>query len=119
MEHLNLSGCLFITEVGLQELVSVCPSLKDEHFYYCDNINGNTSRETRRVIKATIRNLSPTEITLMKTYMYPINMCGKFSQVCSREMKRHTLVTYYIVQYLEKCLCMYVGCVFCGKNILI
>ncbi|KAK7919321.1 hypothetical protein WMY93_010605 [Mugilogobius chulae] len=40
LEHLNLSGCLFITEVGLQELVSACPSLKDEHFYYCDNING-------------------------------------------------------------------------------
>ncbi|XP_008335955.1 F-box/LRR-repeat protein 5 [Cynoglossus semilaevis] len=40
LEHLNLSGCLFITEVGLQELVSVCPSLNDEHFYYCDNING-------------------------------------------------------------------------------
>lgn len=45
LEHLNLSGCLFITEVGLQELVSACPSLNDEHFYYCDNINGNT-RET-------------------------------------------------------------------------
>ncbi|KAF7203457.1 transcript variant X3 [Nothobranchius furzeri] len=44
LEHLNLSGCLFITEVGLQELVSACPSLSDEHFYYCDNINGNTSR---------------------------------------------------------------------------
>lgn len=43
LEHLNLSGCLFITEVGLQELVSACPSLNDEHFYYCDNINGNTS----------------------------------------------------------------------------
>ncbi|XP_062280770.1 F-box/LRR-repeat protein 5 isoform X1 [Scomber scombrus] len=42
LEHLNLSGCLFITEVGLQELVSACPSLNDEHFYYCDNINGNT-----------------------------------------------------------------------------
>ncbi|XP_017566971.2 F-box/LRR-repeat protein 5 isoform X3 [Pygocentrus nattereri] len=40
LEHLNLSGCLFITEVGLRELVSVCPSLNDEHFYYCDNING-------------------------------------------------------------------------------
>lgn len=40
LEHLNLSGCLFITEVGLQELVSVCPALNDEHFYYCDNING-------------------------------------------------------------------------------
>ncbi|XP_054590857.2 F-box/LRR-repeat protein 5 isoform X2 [Nothobranchius furzeri] len=40
LEHLNLSGCLFITEVGLQELVSACPSLSDEHFYYCDNING-------------------------------------------------------------------------------
>ncbi|XP_027001045.1 F-box/LRR-repeat protein 5 [Tachysurus fulvidraco] len=40
LEHLNLSGCLFITEVGLHELVSVCPSLNDEHFYYCDNING-------------------------------------------------------------------------------
>ncbi|XP_028300737.1 F-box/LRR-repeat protein 5-like [Gouania willdenowi] len=40
LEHLNLSGCLIITEVGLQELVSACPSLKDEHFYYCDNING-------------------------------------------------------------------------------
>ncbi|KAI1888735.1 hypothetical protein AGOR_G00171790 [Albula goreensis] len=40
LEHLNLSGCLFITESGLQELVSVCPVLNDEHFYYCDNING-------------------------------------------------------------------------------
>ncbi|MBN3307486.1 F-box/LRR-repeat protein 5 [Amia ocellicauda] len=40
LEHLNLSGCLRITEVGLQELVSACPSLNDEHFYYCDNING-------------------------------------------------------------------------------
>ncbi|KAM7013295.1 F-box/LRR-repeat protein 5 [Tautogolabrus adspersus] len=40
LEHLNLSGCLFITEAGLQELVSACPSLNDEHFYYCDNING-------------------------------------------------------------------------------
>ncbi|MED6288308.1 F-box/LRR-repeat protein 5 [Characodon lateralis] len=40
LEHLNLSGCLFITEVGLQELVSACPALNDEHFYYCDNING-------------------------------------------------------------------------------
>ncbi|XP_075901561.1 F-box/LRR-repeat protein 5 isoform X1 [Nelusetta ayraudi] len=40
LEHLNLSGCLFVTEVGLQELVSACPSLDDEHFYYCDNING-------------------------------------------------------------------------------
>ncbi|XP_076134581.1 F-box/LRR-repeat protein 5 isoform X1 [Alosa pseudoharengus] len=43
LEHLNLSGCLFITEVGLQELVSACPALNDEHFYYCDNINGNSS----------------------------------------------------------------------------
>ncbi|KAG2465989.1 FBXL5 protein, partial [Polypterus senegalus] len=41
LEHLNLSGCLFITGGGLQELVSACPSLNDEHFYYCDNINGN------------------------------------------------------------------------------
>lgn len=41
LEHLNLSGCLLITEVGLQELVSACPALNDEHFYYCDNINGN------------------------------------------------------------------------------
>ncbi|AWP11192.1 putative F-box/LRR-repeat protein 5 isoform 2 [Scophthalmus maximus] len=49
LEHLNLSGCLFITEVGLQELVSACPSLNDEHFYYCDNIDGNTS-ETVRVV---------------------------------------------------------------------
>ncbi|XP_030642711.1 F-box/LRR-repeat protein 5 [Chanos chanos] len=40
LEHLNLSGCLFITEVGLQELVLACPALNDEHFYYCDNING-------------------------------------------------------------------------------
>ncbi|XP_039607447.1 F-box/LRR-repeat protein 5 [Polypterus senegalus] len=40
LEHLNLSGCLFITGGGLQELVSACPSLNDEHFYYCDNING-------------------------------------------------------------------------------
>ncbi|KAK5870425.1 hypothetical protein PBY51_025059 [Eleginops maclovinus] len=40
LEHLNLSGCPLITEVGLQELVSVCPSLNDEHFYYCDNIDG-------------------------------------------------------------------------------
>lgn len=44
LEHLNLSGCLLITEVGLQELVSACPSLNDEHFYYCDNINGNTPK---------------------------------------------------------------------------
>lgn len=41
LEHLNLSGCLTVTGAGLQELVSACPSLKDEHFYYCDNINGN------------------------------------------------------------------------------
>ncbi|KAJ8397459.1 hypothetical protein AAFF_G00437350 [Aldrovandia affinis] len=40
LEHLNLSGCLFITENGLQDLVSACPALNDEHFYYCDNING-------------------------------------------------------------------------------
>ncbi|XP_061833482.1 F-box/LRR-repeat protein 5 isoform X1 [Nerophis lumbriciformis] len=40
LEHLNLSGCLFVTEAGLQDLVSVCPALNDEHFYYCDNING-------------------------------------------------------------------------------
>lgn len=40
LEHLNLSGCLIVTGAGLQELVSVCPSLNDEHFYYCDNING-------------------------------------------------------------------------------
>ncbi|KAJ7986524.1 hypothetical protein DPEC_G00340760 [Dallia pectoralis] len=40
LEHLNLSGCLLITEVGLQVLVSACPALNDEHFYYCDNING-------------------------------------------------------------------------------
>ncbi|XP_016111884.1 F-box/LRR-repeat protein 5 [Sinocyclocheilus grahami] len=38
--HLNLSGCLLITGAGLQELVSACPSLNIEHFYYCDNING-------------------------------------------------------------------------------
>uniref|UniRef100_A0A8C5B2H7 F-box/LRR-repeat protein 5 n=1 Tax=Gadus morhua TaxID=8049 RepID=A0A8C5B2H7_GADMO len=40
LEHLNLSGCLLVTEVGLQELVSACPALNDEHFYYCDNIDG-------------------------------------------------------------------------------
>uniref|UniRef100_A0A452HQI4 F-box/LRR-repeat protein 5 n=1 Tax=Gopherus agassizii TaxID=38772 RepID=A0A452HQI4_9SAUR len=40
LEHLNLSGCLTITGVGLQDLVAACPSLNDEHFYYCDNING-------------------------------------------------------------------------------
>ncbi|XP_061095863.1 F-box/LRR-repeat protein 5 [Conger conger] len=40
LEHLNLSGCLFATESGLQELVTACPSLNDQHFYYCDNING-------------------------------------------------------------------------------
>ncbi|XP_071600023.1 F-box/LRR-repeat protein 5 isoform X1 [Heliangelus exortis] len=40
LEHLNLSGCLTVTGAGLQELVSSCPSLNDEHFYYCDNING-------------------------------------------------------------------------------
>ncbi|XP_047443098.1 F-box/LRR-repeat protein 5 isoform X1 [Mugil cephalus] len=49
LEHLNLSGCLFITEVGLQELVSACPSLNDEHFYYCDNINGNASQTQNSV----------------------------------------------------------------------
>lgn len=41
LEHLNLSGCLTVTSAGLQDLVSVCPSLNHEHFYYCDNINGN------------------------------------------------------------------------------
>lgn len=41
MEHLNLSGCLTVTGAGLQDLVSACPSLNDEYFYYCDNINGN------------------------------------------------------------------------------
>nr|XP_023679559.1 F-box/LRR-repeat protein 5 isoform X1 [Paramormyrops kingsleyae] len=41
LKHLNLSGCLLITGMGLQELVLVCPSLEDEHFYYCNNINGN------------------------------------------------------------------------------
>jgi len=41
LEHLNLSGCLTVTGAGLQDLVSACPSLNDEHFYYCDNINGN------------------------------------------------------------------------------
>ncbi|KAJ3599817.1 hypothetical protein NHX12_033771 [Muraenolepis orangiensis] len=40
LEHLNLSGCLLVTEVGLRELVSACPALNDEHFYYCDNIDG-------------------------------------------------------------------------------
>nr|XP_009671561.1 PREDICTED: F-box/LRR-repeat protein 5 [Struthio camelus australis] len=40
LEHLNLSGCLTVTGAGLQDLVSACPSLNDEHFYYCDNING-------------------------------------------------------------------------------
>ncbi|XP_071982162.1 F-box/LRR-repeat protein 5 [Engystomops pustulosus] len=40
LEHLNLSGCLNVTGSGLQDLVSACPSLNDEHFYYCDNING-------------------------------------------------------------------------------
>ncbi|XP_060044298.1 F-box/LRR-repeat protein 5 [Erinaceus europaeus] len=40
LEHLNLSGCLTVTGAGLQDLVAACPSLNDEHFYYCDNING-------------------------------------------------------------------------------
>ncbi|XP_064419861.1 F-box/LRR-repeat protein 5 isoform X1 [Latimeria chalumnae] len=40
LEHLNLSGCLIVTGAGLQDLVSACPKLNDEHFYYCDNING-------------------------------------------------------------------------------
>ncbi|XP_051929821.1 F-box/LRR-repeat protein 5 [Hippocampus zosterae] len=40
LEHLNLSGCLSVTEAGLHQLVSACPALNDEHFYYCDNING-------------------------------------------------------------------------------
>ncbi|EDL37593.1 F-box and leucine-rich repeat protein 5, isoform CRA_b [Mus musculus] len=40
LEHLNLSGCLTVTGAGLQDLVSACPSLNDEYFYYCDNING-------------------------------------------------------------------------------
>ncbi|KAG9479700.1 hypothetical protein GDO78_011628 [Eleutherodactylus coqui] len=43
LEHLNLSGCLNVTASGLQDLVSACPSLNDEHFYYCDNINGNVA----------------------------------------------------------------------------
>ncbi|XP_049573727.1 F-box/LRR-repeat protein 5 [Syngnathus scovelli] len=40
LEHLNLSGCLSVTEAGLHQLVTACPALNDEHFYYCDNING-------------------------------------------------------------------------------
>ncbi|XP_073503391.1 F-box/LRR-repeat protein 5 [Phyllobates terribilis] len=40
LEHLNLSGCVNVTGSGLQDLVSSCPTLNDEHFYYCDNING-------------------------------------------------------------------------------
>ncbi|XP_061682297.1 F-box/LRR-repeat protein 5 [Syngnathoides biaculeatus] len=40
LEHLNLSGCLSVTGAGLRRLVSACPALNDEHFYYCDNING-------------------------------------------------------------------------------
>ncbi|XP_018100147.1 F-box/LRR-repeat protein 5 isoform X1 [Xenopus laevis] len=40
LEHLNLSGCLNVTGSGLQDLVATCPSLNDEHFYYCDNISG-------------------------------------------------------------------------------
>ncbi|XP_006884582.1 PREDICTED: F-box/LRR-repeat protein 5 [Elephantulus edwardii] len=40
LEHLNLSGCLTVTGAGLQDLVSACPSLNDEYFYYCDNIDG-------------------------------------------------------------------------------
>ncbi|XP_041035589.1 F-box/LRR-repeat protein 5 isoform X2 [Carcharodon carcharias] len=40
LEHLDLSGCLLITGRGLQDLVSVCPALKDEYFFYCDNISG-------------------------------------------------------------------------------
>ncbi|XP_077572872.1 F-box/LRR-repeat protein 5 isoform X2 [Stigmatopora nigra] len=40
LEHLNLSGCLRVTEAGLGQLVSACPALNDEHFYYCDNIDG-------------------------------------------------------------------------------
>ncbi|KAM9677484.1 F-box/LRR-repeat protein 5 isoform 2-T2 [Trichechus inunguis] len=45
LEHLNLSGCLTVTGAGLQDLVSACPSLNDEYFYYCDNINGDLSKE--------------------------------------------------------------------------
>ncbi|XP_078064681.1 F-box/LRR-repeat protein 5-like, partial [Mustelus asterias] len=40
LEHLDLSGCLSITGPGLQDLVSACPVLKDEYFFYCDNISG-------------------------------------------------------------------------------
>lgn len=48
LEHLNLSGCLTVTGAGLQDLVAACPSLNDEHFYYCDNINGNVFCEDVR-----------------------------------------------------------------------
>lgn len=68
LEHLNLSGCLFITEVGLQELVSACPSLNDEHFYYCDNINGNTSE------------------TVGIPFSYKTNICTLMSQNRALEM---------------------------------
>lgn len=51
LEHLNLSGCLSVTEAGLHQLVSACPALNDEHFYYCDNING---REPHRTFQAVI-----------------------------------------------------------------
>ncbi|XP_069785386.1 F-box/LRR-repeat protein 5 isoform X2 [Narcine bancroftii] len=40
LEHLDLSGCLWITGTGLHDLVSACPALNDEYFYYCDNISG-------------------------------------------------------------------------------
>ncbi|XP_072884730.1 LOW QUALITY PROTEIN: F-box/LRR-repeat protein 5 [Hemitrygon akajei] len=40
LQHLDLSGCLLVTGPGLQELVSACPTLNDEFFFYCDNISG-------------------------------------------------------------------------------
>ena len=38
LQYLDLSGLCNVTERGLNDLVSVCPSLMPELLFYCDNI---------------------------------------------------------------------------------
>ncbi|KAG9330455.1 hypothetical protein JZ751_024429 [Albula glossodonta] len=77
LEHLNLSGCLFITESGLQELVSVCPVLNDEHFYYCDNINAHTHTHSHKPTTATILTLQQTHTLVLQCQYQQLSESSK------------------------------------------
>ncbi|XP_077983093.1 F-box/LRR-repeat protein 5-like [Glandiceps talaboti] len=46
LRHLNLSGCLNVTAIGLQELAEASPMLEHEHFFYCDNITEGPFQES-------------------------------------------------------------------------